>query len=132
MGMLKQWESFQPNLTHTDMSLENEATSDEIDVAYRVDKYQFKYEPLYVAKSDTPIFDERFIGFGMTRNTQVYEMYVANYSFYVLDNAFASHWGFQTLKDRPEWRARQQTRNYKNIKVAYGKSDSELNKENSI
>ena len=75
-SMLKQWESFQPNLTHTDMSLENEATSDEIDVAYRVDKYQFKYEPLYVAKSDTPIFDERFIGFGMTRNTQVHDMLV--------------------------------------------------------
>ena len=75
-SMLKQWESFQPNLTHTDMSLENEATNDEVDVAYRVDKYQFKYEPLYVAKSDTPIFDERFIGFGMTRNTQVHDMLV--------------------------------------------------------
>ena len=90
---------------------------------------------------------------------QVYEMYVANYSFYVLDNAFASHWGFQTLKDRPEWRARQQTlnnhkfddfakeisarygrdpydmltklktMNYKNIKVAYGKSDKPIAKE---
>ena len=29
------------------------------------------YEPVYVSKADTPIFDERFIGFGMTRNTQV-------------------------------------------------------------
>ena len=88
-------------------------------------------------------------------------MYVANYSFYVLDNAFASHWGFQTLKDRPEWRARQQTLNnhkfddfakeisarygrdpydmltklktlnYKNIKVAYGKSNTELEKESA-
>ena len=26
---------------------------------------------MYVARSETPIFDERFIGFGMTRNTQV-------------------------------------------------------------
>ena len=40
-------------------------------VAYKVDKYLFKYEPLYVAKADSPPFDERFIGFGMTRNTQV-------------------------------------------------------------
>jgi hypothetical protein len=30
-----------------------------------------QYEPLYVAKGETPAFDERFIGFGMTRNTQV-------------------------------------------------------------
>ena len=40
-------------------------------MAYKVDKYIFKYEPLYVARADTPPFDERFIGFGMTRNTQV-------------------------------------------------------------
>ena len=36
-----------------------------------MDKYIFKYEPLYVARADTPVFDERFQGFGMTRNTQV-------------------------------------------------------------
>ena len=45
--------------------------TEEIDVAYKVEKYIFKYEPLYIAKGDTPAFDERFIGFGMTRNTQV-------------------------------------------------------------
>jgi len=157
---LKQWESIHPNSNQTENELDNTHPSDEVNVAYKVDKYQFKYEPLYVARSDTPIFDERFIGFGMTRNTQVYEMYVANYSFYLLDNAFSSHWGFQTLKDRPEWRAKQQTMNnhrfddfakeisarygrdpydmltklktlnYKNIKVAYGKADSLLDKEN--
>ena len=36
-----------------------------------MENYIFKYEPLYVARAETPIFDERFIGFGMTRNTQV-------------------------------------------------------------
>ena len=40
-------------------------------VQHRVEKYIFKYEPLYVARAETPQFDERFIGFGMTRNTQV-------------------------------------------------------------
>ena len=45
--------------------------SEDLDIAYRVEKYIFKYEPLYVARADTPAFDERFIGFGMTRNTQV-------------------------------------------------------------
>ena len=41
------------------------------EVGYEIEHYLFKYEPLYVARAETPIFDERFIGFGMTRNTQV-------------------------------------------------------------
>lgn len=47
----------------------------------------------------------------MTRNTQVYEMYVAGYSFYLLNNIFTSHWGFQQLKTRPSWRAKQMEEN---------------------
>jgi len=85
--------------------------AEELNIAYKVEKYIFKYEPLYIAKGDTPAFDERFVGFGMTRNTQVYEMYVAGYTFYLLNNAFTNHWGFQSLKTRPEWRARQQEMN---------------------
>merc|ERR1712032_1594331 len=79
--------------------------------AYKIEKYIFKYEPLYVARGDTPPFDERFIGFGMTRNTQVYEMYVAGYSFHLLNNAFTSHWGFQSYSTRPVWRAKQMEEN---------------------
>ena len=44
---------------------------DKLAVAYKIEKYLWMYEPVYVSKADTPIFDERFIGFGMTRNTQV-------------------------------------------------------------
>lgn len=80
-------------------------------VAYNVTKYIFKYEPLYISNSEVPEFDERFIGFGMTRNTQVYEMYVAGWKFLVLNKAFTSHWGFQSLKSRPQWRAKQQEKN---------------------
>ena len=40
-------------------------------------------------------------------------MYVAGYEFYVLDNVFASQWGFQTIKSRPKWRAKQQEANNK-------------------
>eukprot|EP00095_Tigriopus_kingsejongensis_P007170 maker-scaffold211_size255937-snap-gene-1.15 protein:Tk07170 transcript:maker-scaffold211_size255937-snap-gene-1.15-mRNA-1 annotation:"n-acetyllactosaminide beta- -n-acetylglucosaminyltransferase-like" len=82
-----------------------------LDVAYRVDNYLFKYEPLYVAKGNSPLFDERFIGFGMTRNTQAYEMYVSGYEFFVLNNAFTNHWGFQSIKTRPQYRAIQQMKN---------------------
>lgn len=85
--------------------------TDQMEVAYMVDKYIFKYEPLYVARGDTPLFDERFIGFGMTRNTQVYEMYVSGYTFHVLNNAFTSHRGFQSISSRPPWRAKQQELN---------------------
>ena len=83
-------------------------------------------------------------------------MYVAGYTFQVLNNAFASHWGFQTLKNRPEWRAKQQEANnakfddyareisarygrdpyqmlsklkkmnWKNLKVAYSKTASSV------
>jgi N-acetyllactosaminide beta-1,3-N-acetylglucosaminyltransferase len=45
--------------------------SNELKVAFQVEKYIFKYEPLYVSRADVPSFDERFIGFGMTRNSQV-------------------------------------------------------------
>ena len=80
---LKLWEAIKPNNAngshHNEKSTLETTTSSipmhELDVGYKVDKYQFKYEPLYVAKSDTPIFDERFIGFGMTRNTQVRKEY---------------------------------------------------------
>jgi len=85
--------------------------TDTIQTAYKIEKYIFKYEPLYVARGDTPPFDERFIGFGMTRNTQVYEMYVAGYSFHLLNNAFTSHWGFQSYSTRPVWRAKQMEEN---------------------
>ena len=34
-------------------------------------------------------------------------MYVAGYSFYLLNNIFTSHWGFQNFSSRPPWRARQ-------------------------
>jgi hypothetical protein len=40
----------------------------------QIPKYVFRYEPLYVARANTPLFDERFVGFGMTRNSQVRQM----------------------------------------------------------
>jgi hypothetical protein len=33
-----------------------------IDIAYKVKKYIFKYEPLYIAQAHIPEFDERFVG----------------------------------------------------------------------
>lgn len=54
------------------------------------------YEPFYVARAGTPDYDERFIGYGSTRNTQAYEMITAGYQFHVLSPIFSCHWGLQT------------------------------------
>ena len=42
----------------------------ELSIAYPV-KYRFMYEPIFVARTNAPQYDEMFIGYGMTRNTQV-------------------------------------------------------------
>ena len=39
-------------------------------------------------------------------------MYVAGYTFYVLNNVFANHWEFQYKTARPEWRAKQVETNH--------------------
>ncbi|XP_040563464.1 beta-1,4-glucuronyltransferase 1 [Lepeophtheirus salmonis] len=96
---LRKWEKL-PNY--------NEST---LSIGYKIKKYIFGYEPTYISKPNAPFFDERFIGFGMTRNTQTYEMYAKNYEFYIMDNAFLCHWGFTKLKDRPSWRYSQQYKN---------------------
>ena len=43
----------------------------ELAVAFKIPKYTFFYEPVYLSRAEVPLFDERFIGYGMTRNTQV-------------------------------------------------------------
>eukprot|EP00096_Caligus_rogercresseyi_P012496 TRINITY_DN524_c0_g1_i1.p1 TRINITY_DN524_c0_g1~~TRINITY_DN524_c0_g1_i1.p1 ORF type:complete len:453 (+),score=78.30 TRINITY_DN524_c0_g1_i1:95-1453(+) len=96
---LKKWESLK--------------NGSNIKIGYKIDKYILNYEPTYISKPDAPFFDERFIGFGMTRNTQTYEMFAKGYKFYILENAFLSHWGFTQVKDRPSWRYYQQYKNRK-------------------
>ena len=59
---------------------------------------------------------------------QAYETYTAGFQFLVLNNAFTSHRGFQTIKSRPRWRAKQHEENMKllhafaqELKTKYGK-----------
>ena len=118
---------------HTAITKKNSASSDlkkwqklppvvhgKIVGAYEIDSYQIGYEPVYIARADVPKFDERFVGYGSTRYTQAFEMYLAGYHFVVLDNVFLSHRGFQSIKNRPEWRAKQQMENNKKME-AYAK-----------
>lgn len=40
-------------------------------ISHKVTNYEFLYEPFYVAYDSVPPHDERFIGYGFTRNSQV-------------------------------------------------------------
>ncbi|XP_029161337.1 beta-1,4-glucuronyltransferase 1 isoform X1 [Nylanderia fulva] len=86
-------------------------------VSHDVTNFEFLYEPFYVAKDIAPSHDERFMGYGYTRNTQVYEMYVTGYQFKVLSPVFTGHWGLQTRKSRPAWRERQNSANRKQFET---------------
>ena len=44
---------------------------------------------------------------------QIYEMWAAGYSFFILNNIFTSHWGFQKSSSRPPWRKKQMKSNSK-------------------
>lgn len=43
----------------------------ELHISHAVSNYEFFYEPFYISLDNAPAFDERFIGYGFTRNTQV-------------------------------------------------------------
>lgn len=40
-------------------------------ISHNVTNFEFLYEPFYVSKDTAPVHDERFVGYGYTRNTQV-------------------------------------------------------------
>ncbi|XP_049794833.1 beta-1,4-glucuronyltransferase 1-like [Schistocerca nitens] len=90
----------------------HESNASQLNIAYEM-PYEWKAEPVFVATSeDLPLFDETFVGYGFTRNTQAYEMFASGWRFLVLDNAFLVHSGFQSTKQRPKWRQRQMAQNY--------------------
>ncbi|KAK3880730.1 hypothetical protein Pcinc_014791, partial [Petrolisthes cinctipes] len=78
-----------------------------VTISHPVSNFEFFYEPFYVARDDVAPHDERFLGYGFTRNTQVYEMHVSGYGFHILSPIFTLHWGMQTKLSRPAWREKQ-------------------------
>lgn len=96
------------NITRYEM--EPEAVDGVTHVSH-VAKYEPLFEPFYVSLDTVPPHDERFIGYGYTRNTQVYEMNKSGWEFHVLSPLYAVHWGFQERRDQPAFRDRQVKRN---------------------
>jgi len=65
-------EIFSLNQKPSNLSLWEKLPQEEsLSVAYKISRYRLMYEPVYVSRPDVPQYDERFIGYGMTRNTQV-------------------------------------------------------------
>ncbi|XP_026469803.1 beta-1,4-glucuronyltransferase 1-like [Ctenocephalides felis] len=91
--------------------------SNKTHVSHVVTNFEFLYEPFYIAPDTVPLHDERFVGYGYTRNTQVYETYVAGYQFVVLSPIFTCHWGMTNRRTRPAWRERQNYLNRRHFEV---------------
>ncbi|XP_028163226.1 beta-1,4-glucuronyltransferase 1 isoform X2 [Ostrinia furnacalis] len=89
----------------------------ETHVSHNVTNFELLYEPFYVAPDTVPPHDERFLGYGFTRNTQVYEMFLIGYQFRVLSPIFTIHWGLQARRTRPLWREKQNEKNRKHFET---------------
>ncbi|CAH1791490.1 unnamed protein product, partial [Owenia fusiformis] len=61
--------------------------------SYEVTDYQIKYEPYVVLRkhSQLPLYDERFVGYGMNKVSYLMELKAAGYTFIVLPNCWVSH-----------------------------------------
>ena len=64
---------FNFNQENSNLSLwENDSRPEEpLHVLYNISNWAEFWEPVYVASSEVPLYDERFVGYGFTRNTQV-------------------------------------------------------------
>ncbi|XP_066976549.1 beta-1,4-glucuronyltransferase 1-like isoform X2 [Macrobrachium rosenbergii] len=76
-------------------------------ILYNITSYEKFWEPILIVPYTAPLFDERFVGYGYVRNSQVYELHRRRYKFHVLDNAFLTHRGFQTTKEYTSLRKSQ-------------------------
>ncbi|KAI8352927.1 glycosyl-transferase for dystroglycan-domain-containing protein [Blakeslea trispora] len=62
------------------------------DEPYRVEEYNFSYEPYVIYKrTDSPWCDERFIGYGANKAACLYEIYLSGIDYYVLPDDFIIH-----------------------------------------
>lgn len=62
------------------------------DEPYKVDEYNYSYEPYVIFKKQgSPWCDERFIGYGANKAACLYEIYLSGIDYYVLPNDFLIH-----------------------------------------
>ncbi|XP_050521739.1 beta-1,4-glucuronyltransferase 1 isoform X2 [Daktulosphaira vitifoliae] len=93
---------------YENMSLKNS----DVHISHQIPKYQLFYEPFYISLNNVPSYDERFIGYGFTRNSQIYEMFAANYQFEVLANIFTFQHTYASLVKNSNYREIQYGENF--------------------
>jgi len=82
---------------YTDYNKWMRTSSKTLSVVYKVD-WKDPWEPFFIAESNRIVhYDERFKQYGFNRISQVCEMHISGYDFYILDNAYLIHHG---LKDK--------------------------------
>ena len=103
----------------------------ELSIGYEV-QWRDPWEPFYIAPNipSVPLYDERFRQYGFNRISQVCELHVAGFRFFIFKNAFLLHqgWkvqnGFHTGKDLELERNRLFFRQFKNeLKLKYPDSE---------
>ncbi|KAF9813181.1 hypothetical protein SFRURICE_015670 [Spodoptera frugiperda] len=109
------YNQFASNFSRWEASGGNE--SELTHISHNVTNFELLYEPFYLASDTVPAHDERFLGYGFTRNSQVYEMFLIGYQFKVLSPIFTIHWGIQTRRNRPLWREKQNENNRKHFET---------------
>ncbi|XP_021203793.2 beta-1,4-glucuronyltransferase 1 isoform X1 [Bombyx mori] len=109
------YNQYASNFSRWEASGGNETS--ETHISHNVTNFELLYEPFYVAPDTVPAHDERFLGYGFTRNTQVYEMFLIGYQFRVLSPIFTIHWGLQARRNRPLWREKQNEKNRKHFET---------------
>ena len=79
--------------------------SDHLESLYDV-PWKDPWEPVYIVRRSTPLYDPRFKQFGFNRISHACELHVAGYTFRVLSDGFVLHYG---LKGEDPPRPEQQT-----------------------
>ncbi len=75
---------------------------------YKVE-WAFHFEPYVVVDRDTPRYDERFVGYGWNKVSQITELKAQGYEFVVLPKVFTIHSPHKRTTDREIWKRK----NYK-------------------
>ena len=73
------------------------AIESQLSIAYEVD-WEQSWEPYYFSLNSAPLHDERFKQYGYDRISQICELYMAGYRFFVLNNVFTVHQGYKRLE----------------------------------
>lgn len=73
---------------------EKEGMNDKLAIHYQV-TWKDPWEPFYISRNTAPMYDERFRQYGFNRISNVCELHVALYHFYILNDAFVIHRGLK-------------------------------------